>query len=288
MTYLFILLSAACSLLIAHLLKVTEVKKLRTLNTLTINYISAAIIALIVGIGYDGGAYRQEWLANGWTIWLFTLAVGFFFISNFIAYSKSVHLNGVGITITGMRLSLLIPVLLSVYVYDEYLTLLQTTGVLLVFIALVLLIPKKSTARIGNISAGWLLLIIFLLSGFADASLKIYKEEFSNRLNELHFMAMVFLGAFVIGAAASLYRKGPFCTREELKLGIMIGIPNLYSAIFLIYALDDITGSIAYPMVNMLSVAGGTALGLIRWDDSISSLQWAGLIIAVISILILL
>ena len=288
MAYLFILLSAACSLLIAHLLKITEVRKLRTLNTLTVNYISAALIALVVGAGYGEAGSVGEMLDSGWITWMFTLAVGFFFISNFIAYSKSVHLNGMGITITGMRLSLLVPVLLSVYIYDEYLSLMQTAGVVLVFIALVLLIPKKSTARIGNISAGWLLLVIFLLSGFADASLKIYKEEFSLVLNELHFMAMVFLGAFIIGLAASLYRGGPLCTREELKLGIMIGIPNLYSAIFLIYALDDITGSIAYPMVNMLSVAGGTALGLLRWGDSISRLQWTGLIIAVISILILL
>lgn len=288
MAYLFILFSAVCSLLIAHLLKITEVKKLRTLNTLTINYISAALIAVLIGSGYSDTNLSYSLYKHEWLIWIFTLSVGAFFISNFIAYSKSVHLNGMGITITGMRLSLLVPVLVSVYFYNEYLDLLQTAGVVLVFIALTLLIPKKNTARIGNISAGWLLVIIFLLSGFADASLKIYKEEFSTDLNELYFMAMVFLGAFVIGAAASIYREGPFCTLDELKLGVMIGIPNLYSAIFLIYALDDITGSIAYPMVNMLSVAGGTALGVLRWNDTITTLQWVGLLLAIISILILL
>lgn len=284
MAYLFILLSAICSLLIAHFLKVTEVKQLRTLNTLTVNYLVAALFALVWGTSKDGFGF----LYTDLFFFGFCLAVGVFFIANFIAYSKSVHANGVGVTITAMRLSLLVPVLLSVLLYNEYLTFLKTTGVVLVFSSLILLKPKKTEVKIGSINAGWLLLIIFALSGFADASLKVYTEEFSTQLNELIFMGLVFLGAFFIGIVSSLMRKGPIFTREEFKLGTLIGLPNLYSSIFLIYALGDISGSIAYPMVNMLTVAGGTALGLLRWNDSVSTMQWIGLFIALLAILILL
>ncbi len=284
MPYLYIFLSAGCSLLIAHFLKMTEVGKLRTLNTLTVNYFVAAAVAAVGGLMPDSALYGFE---HGNMLLLFSLAVGIFFIANFLFYSKSVHLNGVGITITAMRLSLLLPVLVSVYYYGEYLGILKTGGVLLVFAALLLLIPKKGRVKIGSVNAGWLLLIIFLLSGFADASLKIYKEEFSLQINELLFMCLVFSGAFIVGAVACIVRKGPLLTLPELKLGLLIGIPNLYSAVFLIYALDGITGSIAYPMVNMLSVVGGTALGLLRWGDSISRMQWVGLAVAIISIFIL-
>ncbi|HKL17401.1 MAG TPA: hypothetical protein VJ905_00460 [Halalkalibaculum sp.] len=284
MAYLFIFLSAACSLLIAHFLKITEVKQLRTLNTLTVNYLVAAVFALVWGTLKDGFGYiNADLLFFG-----FCLVVGVFFIANFIVYSKSVHANGVGVTITAMRLSLLVPVLLSVLLYSEYLTYLKTVGVVLVFASLILLKPKKTEVKIGSINAGWLLLIIFALSGFADASLKVYEEEFSTRLNELIFMGMVFLGAFMIGIISCLIRRGTLFTKEEFKLGTLIGLPNLYSSIFLIYALGDISGSIAYPMVNMLSVAGGTALGLLRWNDTVSTMQWLGLIVALIAILILL
>lgn len=284
MAYLFILLSAVCSLLIAHFLKVTEVKKLRTLNTLTVNYLVASVFALVLGFAKAGwSSISLELLFLG-----FCLIVGVFFIANFMVYSKSVHANGVGVTITSMRLSLLVPVLLSILLYNEYLTILKTSGVILVFASLLLLKPKKTEVKIGSFNAGWLLLIIFVLSGFADASLKVYKEEFSTQLNELIFMGMVFLGAFIIGFISILLRKGSVFSKAEFKQGALIGIPNLYSSIFLIYALEDISGSIAYPMVNMLSVAGGTALGLLRWNDTVSSLQWAGLGIALIAILILL
>lgn len=282
MAYLFIIASAACSLLIAHFLKLTEVKELRTLNTLTVNYFVAGVFATGWGGLQSSMEMTIEFILIG-----FCFIVGIFFITNFIVYSKSVHTNGVGVTITAMRLSLLVPILVSVYIYSEYLTLIETGGVILVFIALLLLVPKKNKRRFGKLNAGWLLVMIFVLTGFADASLKIYEEEFSMHLNELLFMGLIFSGAFIIGLAGCILRKGPIVTREEIKLGSMIGIPNLYSSIFLIFALSDVSGSIAYPLVNMLNVAGGTALGMIRWGDKVSKTQWMGLLLALTAIMIL-
>jgi drug/metabolite transporter (DMT)-like permease len=198
-----------------------------------------------------------------------------------------VHTNGVGITIAAMRLSLLIPVLTSIYWYSEYLNGLKIVGMIGVFGAMLLLIPKKNDIKIGSISASWLLILIFVLSGFADASLKIYEEEFSTNLNELTFMGLVFLGAFVIGLIVSLFRKGPLITKKEMLLGATIGIPNLYSSIFLIYALGGISGSIAYPIVNILNVLGGTFLGLLIWNDRVTTKQWIGIATAVIAISLL-
>lgn len=284
MAYLYLLLSSICSLTIAHLLKLTEVKQLRTLNTLTVNYIVAGIFALVVGLSGDGQA---DISSPSIYLFLFCIIVGAVFISNFVVYGKSVHTNGVGITIAAMRLSLLIPVLISIFFYAEYLNLPKMIGVMLVFGSLILLIPKKSSVQIGNINTSWLLLITFVLSGFADASLKIYEEEFSLALNELTFMGLVFLGAFVIGLVLSIIRSGPIIRKKEALLGAAIGIPNLYSSIFLIYALGDISGSIAYPIVNILNVLGGTFLGLLIWSDKVSTRQWVGIAIALIAIILL-
>ncbi|WP_445665053.1 EamA family transporter [Fodinibius sp. AD559] len=284
MAYIFLVLSSVCSLTIAHLLKVTETKNLRTLNTLTINYIVAAIFALYVGFE---GNLGTTFVSHSAILLVFCIIVGAFFIGNFVAYSKSVHTNGVGITIAAMRLSLLIPVVISIYWYAEYLNGLKMVGILGVFGAMLLLIPKKNNIKIGSISASWLLILIFVLSGFTDASLKIYEEEFSTNLNELTFMGLVFLGAFLIGLIIALFRKGPLITKKEALLGAAIGIPNLYSSIFLIYALGGISGSIAYPIVNILNVLGGTFLGLIIWNDQVSTKQWIGIATAVIAILLL-
>ncbi|WP_138429670.1 hypothetical protein [Fodinibius saliphilus] len=284
MAYLYLLLSSACSLTIAHLLKLTEVKELRTLNTLTVNYLVAAIFAFSVGLSQKAGG---EVLSQSSFLIVFCIIVGAFFIGNFVVYGKSVHTNGVGITIAAMRLSLLIPVVISVFLYAEYLGILKIVGILLVFGAMGMLIPKKNSVKIGSISASWLLVITFVLSGFADASLKIYEEEFRTSLNELTFMGMVFAGAFIIGFVLCLLRSKPLIRKKELLLGAAIGIPNLYSSIFLIYALGGIDGSIAYPIVNILNVLGGTFLGLLVWNDQVSYKQWGGIAAAIIAILLL-
>lgn len=284
MAYLYLLLSSVCSLTIAHLLKVTEVKNLRTLNTLTVNYLVAGIFALAVGYTDElGSIFGSHFMV----LLIFCGVVGAFFIGNFVAYSKSVHANGVGITIAAMRLSLLVPVVISIYWYAEYLSLIKIMGIAGVFGAMLLLIPKKSDIKIGSISASWLLVGIFVLTGFADASLKIYEEEFSTNLNELSFMGLVFAAAFVIGLVISLFRRGPIITKKEAVFGFAIGIPNLYSSIFLIYALGGISGSIAYPVVNILNVIGGTLLGLFIWDDTVTNKQWVGLAAAIIAITLL-
>lgn len=284
MAYIFLVLSSVCSLTIAHLLKVTETKNLRTLNTLTINYIVAAVFALLVGYESNFGAI---FVSHSTILLSFCILVGAFFIGNFIAYSKSVHTNGVGVTIAAMRLSLLIPVVISIYWYAEYLNGLKIAGILGVFGAMLLLIPQKNNIKIGSLNASWLLILLFVLSGFADASLKVYEEEFSTNLNELTFMGLVFLGAFTIGLVVALFRKGPLITKKEALLGAAIGIPNLYSSIFLIYALGGISGSIAYPVVNILNVLGGTFLGLIIWNDRVSTKQWIGIATAVLAIIFL-
>jgi len=284
MAFVYLLLSSVCSLTIAHLLKLTEVKELRTLNTLTVNYLVAFIFAFVVGFNQGGSLGNFSY---SFYVIAFCVIVGAFFIGNFVVYGKSVHINGVGITIAAMRLSLLVPILVSVFMYAEYLDMLKITGVIFVIGALLLLIPKKNGAKVGKMDASWLLLILFLLSGFADASLKIYKEEFSMSFNELVFMGMVFAGAFVIGLFLCLLRKGPVIRKKELLLGASIGIPNLYSSIFLIYALGGISGSIAFPVVNTINVLGGTFLGLFIWGDKVTSKQWVGITVAILAIILL-
>jgi len=283
--WLFLLLSSCCSLAIVHLLKVTETGSYRTLNTLTVNYLVGGTVALL--FGWENGEFH--WFgSDGRILLLFTVFIGAIFIANFLVYSKSVHSNGMGVSVTTMRLSLMVPVLLSILIYNETVTFFKIAGLVLVILAIGLLVPKKRNVQFRNIHAGWLLVILFLFSGLADASLKIYEEDFSLQINELWFMGGIFLSAFLMGLFFCAARKGPLFTGRELLAGTLIGIPNLYSSIFLIYALKEIDGAVAYPVVNVLNVVGGTILGRWFWKDHVSRLQWIGITVALIAILILL
>lgn len=283
MALLFILLSSGCSILIAHLLKRGEHRKLRTLNVLTINYLFAFLTAFLV----KGELTLQQLPNVPWITWVFAAIIGSFFIANFLTYSKSVNNNGVGVSVAAMRVSLLLPVLISIIGYGEVLNFKKGIGIILVFLALGLLMPRQASIKKEQLKFRWLLVVLFLLTGLGDGSLKIYQEDFSIHLNESFFMGLIFFTAFLIGLGISLSRKGTLATKEEWVLGAIIGIPNLYSSIFLIEALTLMDGAVVYTATNLFTVLGGTLVGKVRWKDQVTRLQWLGIASALAAIVLL-
>jgi len=282
--WIFVILSASCSVLIAHFLKVAETKKLNTVRVLTVNYLIATIVAFSTS---DFGAARALDFSAGTGPVLLALFTGVIFIANFFIYSKSVFHNGVGISIASMRISLILPVLLSTLWYLELLTFSQWMGVSFVFVTLWLLLPNKRKMLREPFSAAWLLVLLFLGTGIGDASLKIYEAEFSSAVGKEQFMGFVFLTAFLIGITVITFRKNWRFTFRELLIGTAVGIPNLYSAIFLIEALERMPGGVVYSSVNVLTVLGGTILGVVLWGDKLTKLQWTGILFTLVSILLL-
>lgn len=282
--WVYIILCAASSVLIAHLLKVAENRKLNTVRVLTVNYLTATIIAAST-TGFD--QISQLDFSEGMYAIALGTVVGVIFIANFFIYSKSVHHNGVGISVAAMRISLIVPVLLSTAWYLELLSFRQWVGVVMVFVTLFLLLPNKRKMLREPFSAAWLLVLLFIGTGLGDSSLKIYEVEFSSLLSKEHFMGIVFFTAFLIGLIVVTLRGNWKFKTPEIMLGIAIGIPNLYTAIFLIEALERMNGAVVYSSVNVLTVLGGTLLGIIKWGDILTKIQWAGIVLTVITILFL-
>lgn len=281
--WLFILMSSGCSVLIAHLLRLIEFKKMNTLRVLTVNYLVATIIAFLT-VENTPAQYELSVLAP---VIILSVCAGVIFIANFFIYSKSVFNNGVGVSVAAMRISLIIPVLLSTFWYQEYLKGREWLGILLVFITLILLLPDKRNLFKTPYNASWLLILLFLFTGLGDSSLKVYEADFSMFITQELFMGFIFLVAFLSGILTLIIRRNWNFNRYECFLGVIIGIPNLYSAIFLIEALSLMSGGIVYSVTNLLTVIGATFLGIWRWGDKLTTSQWIGLGLTMISILLL-
>lgn len=285
--WLFIVLSSATSVLIAHFLKVVEFKKLSTIKVLIVNYLTATMIAFSTS---GAAEMLQPDFHELSGILILAMVTGLFFIVNFFIYSKSVFHNGVGISVASMRISLIIPVLLSTLWYLELLTFQQWMGVVFVIFALFLLLPNKRKMLREPFSAAWLLVLLFICTGIGDASLKVYEREFSALLEKEQFMGLVFFISFLIGIIFLAFRKDRSLSfsMPEIGMGIAIGIPNFYTSIFLIEALERMSGGVVYSSVNLLTVLGGTLLGITRWQDKLTGIQWIGIIISIAAIVLLL
>lgn len=280
----YILLCVTASVVIAHLFKVTEAKKLNTVRVLTVNYLVAFLSALFLFEGQE----RTSYFDTAMLAPLFLgIVVGGVFILNFLIYSKSVFHNGMGISLAAMRISLIVPVLLSIQWYGELITPTQWIGVILVFAVLFLLLPDKRSLLNEPWSMGWLLVVLFVLTGIGDAGLKVYEVDYAHLLTKGEFMFIVFLTAFLIGLSVVAWRRNWKFTSQEILTGIGIGVPNLLASIFLLEALDRLNGAVVYSIVNVLTVVGGTLVGIFIWKDKFTPLQWCGLILTLVSLLLI-
>ena len=285
MGLIFILLSATCSVLIAHFLKMSEQRKRSTLNVLTVNYLVAVIAA--VYLNYSNGlAIIPEFPL--W-FWFYTAFIGVLFVVNLFILSKSVDFNGMGSSIVAMRLSLMVPVIVAFTVYSEPVTITKIMGILLVFGSLYLLVQSRRKLEKQKIGKYTLLLALFFFSGIIDTSFKVFEMEMGDVAVGAHFMSVIFFSAFIVALSSSIY-KGEVkkIGKQDLIFGLLVGIPNLFASIFLINAFATIDASIVYPVVNILIIIAGTIVGLFVWKDRLEKAELIGIVLGVFAILVLL
>lgn len=282
MGYFFIALSVCSSLIIAHFLKLSERSESRVLNVLSINYLTAACIGFSIS-EYETPLFSDDSLP----VIIIALLLGIIFIVNLFVYSSSIDKIGMGISITAMRISLVIPIFVSLFIYNENISYLGYAGMGLVLISLYLLIPQTKEKEPLRFKAALYPILIFLFSGFIDVMLKVFEREYNHILSEYTFLGFIFLSAFISGIFMLLRKKELSFKPKEIFYGIIIGIANLYSSFFLLLALKEMSGSMVFSLTNISIVLIGTIIGVLVWKDRLTMKQKTGLIGASLSILLL-
>ncbi|MEX0724566.1 MAG: hypothetical protein WD357_03490 [Gracilimonas sp.] len=282
----YITLSVFCSLSIAQILKLAENRKMRVLHILVCNYFVGFLISFFNSSEFSVlPEFTME--ANPPLVILAAL-LGVVFIANMVVYSRSIDRVGMGVSIAAMRMSLIFPIGVSLFVFGETIGNIKYFGIVLALGSLLLMVPRIKTKSITGFSDAWLPILIFIMTGFADSGLKVYEQLFSSQISEDLFVSGIFFVSFLVGGSILLKRGEIHFTFKEIGYGIATGVVNLYSSIFLIYALKLMPGSIVFPIVNVTLVVLGTLIGIWIWKDRPSVKQWSGLGIAVISIFLLL
>ncbi|NJB70541.1 drug/metabolite transporter (DMT)-like permease [Saonia flava] len=278
-------LSILFSSLIFVIFKLFSVYKIQTLYAIITNYVVASITGFLL---YDGDARINEIPSKSW-FWG-TLALGFLFIFVFNIMAKTSQKIGVSVASVATKMSLVIPVLFGLLLYNEKLSVLKGVGILLALAAVYFVSVKERTIQF-NKEVIILPLLLFLGSGAIDTSIK-YAQETQLENNELPiFSATVFGSAAIVGIIFILI-KAP---KEPLKInfknilgGIALGVPNYFSIFFLLKALqnDSLNSASIFTLNNVAIVLFSTLLGIILFKEKISLKNWGGITLAVVSILL--
>jgi len=280
-----LVLSVLCSSLIFVIFKLFGRYSVNTLLAIITNY----VIACICGLIFTSQTISLSQLAvQPW--FLGTVLLGVLFILIFNVMARSSQINGVGVTSVATKMSLVIPVVFAVLYYKDVLSFLQVTGIFLALAAVYLAsIPKQGlTMNKGHL---WLPVVVFLGSGVIDTSIKFIQDGFLENDEYPIFSSTVFGAAAVSGAiflVATQSKKRFAFNFKSILGGICLGIPNYFSIFFLLRALnhETLNSASVFTINNVAIVLFSTLLGILLFKEQLSTKNWLGVGVAVISIVL--
>jgi drug/metabolite transporter (DMT)-like permease len=272
--------AAGCSITIALILKINEVRGGDRVLLAGANYIVAAALSFVLlGPGLE---------CQGAVTFTLGAIAGIDYVLGFLLLMYGISRGPLSVPVTVMRLSVAVPVAVSIFIWAEHPGPPQWLGIALGIAAIVLFgygLPSSSS-RPGTGGGYWLLILsLFMVMGIGDTLLKAI-GELSPDTNRLLFASVLFTVAAVFTWVLILIRRIPF-DRPTFLLGLLLGVPNLFSTVFILMALRNTPASIAFPFVNLTVILGSTLLAFLIWKERLSRLATAGLALAAVALVLL-
>lgn len=253
---------------IALLLKIFEQKERNRTVIVASNYIAASIL------GYFFSQKSQVTTP----VLTFGIIIGFFFFIGFIFLFLAIKKKGVASAVTIGRLSLAVPVVLSIGLWGEKPLLVDIIGLVLIFFIIL-----SWEGKIGKVSP--LLLLIFAIFGSLDSAMKFFKLEFPT-IDDGFFLIFVFSSAMVWGwlyiVVSRQKLRGP-----DIFWGLVLGIPNFFSSYFLLKALASIPAYVVFPFINIGIIIISALAGHLLFKEELDHKKIFLILLGIIAVFLL-
>jgi len=259
----FLLLVILCSTSIALILKYSDTKKGEPIVLLAGNYLVASLIGLILLILNDEKIFSIQTL-------IFGAGLGLLFVLSFFVYAKAISYAGTGLATTSARLSVIIPILLSIIIFNELPNELHLLGFLFTVITFILFYYSvKGNHRDGEgVLKYFFLIAVFIGIGINDFAIKVFKS-WRSELEEPYFVFIIFASAFIYSAIYIIIKKVKVVKQTALW-GLLLGVPNVFSTVFLLAALAFLPAIVVYPLMNVGIILFTTGLAFLIWKEKLN------------------
>lgn len=271
-------------------LKVCERYRVSIFQAIVFNYITCVITGSVLNGSFP---VNEKVVQTQWFHW--ALVMGVLFVSIFNIVGLTAQKIGVAVASVANKLSLIIPVVLSVYLYGETVASWKLAGVLLALVAVLLTCypaqrPPGSNVHPSHKKWEYLLpLILFIGSGLLDALINHVQKTHVTDENYNAYLISGFASAGFIGITVLLiqYARGKqvFSFRNVLA-GILIGIPNYFSIWCLVRFLKESPwqSSASIPVNNMGIVLFSSVAAWLLFKEKLSKWNWAGIALSLLAI----
>ena len=274
---LYLILAIASSAMVSVIMRLSDRKITGNIAMLTVNYLMCLLMAAAyAGFGrlFPAGDSLAGTLVMGGIN-------GLLYLAGFVLLQVNVRRSGVVLSSTFMKLGLLVSIAVSVVFFHEMPDLKQIVGFTLAVAAIVLINFRKGSG--GGFQPG--LILMLLAGGMADAMAKVF-EELGDPALEPQFLVYTFLVALIL-CAALMMKKGQRPGKWEIFFGLLIGVPNFFSAKFLLGALEHIAAVIVYPVYSVATILTVSLIGVLAFRERLTKRQWIGMGLILIALVLL-
>ena len=277
---LYLLLAVVSSAMVSILMRISEKYVRGNMVMFCANYAACMAASLI----YMGSIRSLVFGAGTGTAVALGAATGFLYLAAFILLQKNVNCNGVILSGAAMKLGgVLIPIIAAVLLFQERMKWVQLAGAVLAAAAIVLINREKGETGRGG-KKQWLA-VLLLVSGFADTMANIFDKTGPVALKDFYLFC-TFFAALLIALTLAL-RKRQRITAADLLCGLLIGIPNYYSARFLLLSLGSVPAVVAYPVFSVGTIVVISTAGVVFFHESLSRHKKGALLLILASLVML-
>jgi len=271
-----ILFSSSFGLIVKH----SQTSGRNLLVVGAINYTVAALAAALSVIHKGDFQFSNATCVIG-ILGGIAYVVSYFFLMNVVKFS------GISITWAVIRLSVLVPVLFSIFYWNEAPNNYQIAGISFVCLSLPLLsINSKAGIRSNVFSrASMFIIILFIVTGGCSLAAKAF-NEFSPDNQRQTYLLFLFGTAAIISVSALFVQKSPPKARD-IPFGIMLGLCNICGNYCLLLALMKLPGMVVFPVSSSIGVILTTLAGMAVWHERLQKLAIAGIVTTVIAVILI-
>jgi len=257
---IYLILAIASSALISVLMRISEKHSRSGMAMLAMNYLMCCLLGML----YTGGTElfpRAEGM--GLTVLLAAVS-GILYLAGFVLMQWNIPRNGVVLTATFMKLGVIVPTTVSILVFGETPRIAQLAGIAMAICA-IFLIQGRGEKGAGSILG---LIAVMLAGGGGDVMAKVFDETAPASLKN-QFLLYIFIVAFVLCVVLCIAKRQKPALVDML-FGLAIGIPNYYSARFLLLSIGEIPAMVAYPSFSVGTIIVVALAGVLCFREKLN------------------
>lgn len=274
----YLIASIISSLSILTFFKFFKKLGVNNYTAIAINYIVAAVFGFMQ---VQGDTSVESISQAPWFV--YALVMGVFFLAGFILIAFSTQSAGMAITSVASNLSIVIPVGFAILIYKEQIGWEKASGLFLALVAIYLIFKPSKGSKLSLKKMLYPIMLFFIV-GTNNTLMKV-SERNSAADEYFLFLSVIFGVAFILSLLYFIpSKKITKINFNSLWAGVVLGLLNYYSTLFMLQALTVYDGSLYFPIYNLSYISFAALIGYFFFHEKLKKENWIGIAVATLAI----